>query len=67
MGIVAMKFGGTSVADADKIRLAARRAIRTQKAGHQVVMIVSAMGKTTDHLVDLAAQISDRPPEREPP
>ena len=65
MGIVAMKFGGTSVADADKIRLAARRAIRTQKAGHQVVMIVSAMGKTTDHLVGLAAQISARPPERE--
>ena len=65
MGIVAMKFGGTSVADADKIRLAARRAIRTQKAGQQVVMIVSAMGKTTDHLVDLAAQISARPPERE--
>ncbi len=53
MGVVVMKFGGTSVADADKIRAAARRAIRTQKAGHRVVMVVSAMGKTTDHLVGL--------------
>ena len=41
-----MKFGGSSVADADKIRAAARRAIRTQKAGHKVVMVVSAMGET---------------------
>ena len=60
-----MKFGGTSVADAEKIRAAARRAIRTQKAGHRVVMVVSAMGKTTDHLVDLADQLSSDPPKRE--
>lgn len=52
-----MKFGGTSVADADKIRAAARRAVRTQKKGHQVVMVVSAMDKTTDALVDLAEQV----------
>jgi len=52
-----MKFGGTSVADADKIRIAARRAIRTQKQGHQVVMVVSAMGKTTDRLEELAGQV----------
>ncbi|HUU21289.1 MAG TPA: aspartate kinase, partial [Phycisphaerae bacterium] len=65
MSIVVMKFGGTSVADADKIRAAARRAIRTQKKGHQVVMVVSAMGKTTDQLVDLARQISHDPPKRE--
>ncbi len=60
-----MKFGGTSVADVSKIRAAARRAIRTQKAGHRVVMVVSAMGKTTDHLVDLADQLSSDPPKRE--
>jgi aspartate kinase len=60
-----MKFGGTSVADADKIRAAARRAVKTQKAGHQVVMVVSAMGKSTDRLEDLARQISADPPKRE--
>jgi len=60
-----MKFGGTSVADAEHIRTAARRAIRTQKAGHQVAVVVSAMGKTTDHLVDLARQISAIPSKRE--
>jgi aspartate kinase len=60
-----MKFGGTSVADADRIRAAARRAIRTQKAGHQVVIVVSAMGKETDRLLGLAGQISTDPPKRE--
>jgi aspartate kinase len=60
-----MKFGGSSVADADRIRAAASRAIATQKGGHQVVMVVSAMGDTTDHLVDLAHQISADPPKRE--
>ncbi len=52
-----MKFGGTSVASAEKIREAAKRAIRTHKQGHQVVMVVSAMGKSTDALVDLADQV----------
>ena len=65
MGIVVMKFGGTSVADAEKIRAAAKRAIRTQKAGHQVVMVVSAMGKETDRLEDLARRISPHPAKRE--
>ncbi len=60
-----MKFGGTSVADADKIRDAARRAIRTQSSGHQVAMVVSAMGKSTDMLVDLADQLCKDPPKRE--
>ncbi len=60
-----MKFGGTSVADADRIRAAAQRAIETQNAGHQVVMVVSAMGKSTDQLVSLAAQITDNPSKRE--
>jgi len=65
MSIVVMKFGGTSVADADRIRAAARRAIRTRRAGHQVILVVSAMGQTTDDLVALAAQISANPPKRE--
>ena len=65
MGIVVMKFGGSSVADADKIRAAARRAIATRKAGNQVVMVVSAMGDSTDNLVDLAKQITQDPPKRE--
>jgi len=60
-----MKFGGTSVADAEKIRAAARRAIRAQKQGHKVVMVVSAMGKSTDQLEALARQISPRPSKRE--
>ncbi len=57
MSIVVMKFGGTSLADAEKIRNAARRALRTKKQGHQVVMVVSAMGKSTDNLEDLASQV----------
>jgi len=65
MSIVVMKFGGTSLADAEKIRAAARRAIRTQKAGNQVVMVVSAMGDQTDRLAALARQVSAEPPKRE--
>ncbi|MFW6061408.1 MAG: aspartate kinase [Planctomycetota bacterium] len=65
MSTVVMKFGGTSVADADKIRAAARRAVETQNLGHQVVMVVSAMGKTTDHLEGLASEITSSPPKRE--
>ncbi len=65
MSVVVMKFGGTSLADAEKIRAAAKRAVRAQKQGHQVAMVVSAMGKTTDHLVNLAEQISTDPPKRE--
>ena len=65
MSIVVMKFGGSSVADADKIRAAASRAIATRKSGHQVVMVVSAMGDSTDDLVDLARQITADPPKRE--
>lgn len=65
MSIIVQKFGGTSVADGDKIRAAARKAIRACQQGHQVVMVVSAMGKNTDALIDLARQIHDRPPARE--
>ena len=65
MSIVVMKFGGTSVADTAKIRQAARRAFRTQRAGHSVVLVVSAMGNTTDRLVELAHEITAAPPKRE--
>ncbi|HEY2881736.1 MAG TPA: aspartate kinase [Pirellulales bacterium] len=65
MPIVVQKFGGTSVADSQKILAAARKAIRTQQQGNQVVMVVSAMGHQTDHLVDLASQITDKPNARE--
>ena len=65
MPTIVQKFGGTSVATTDKIKAAARKAIRAQKEGNQVVMVVSAMGKNTDTLVSLAAEISERPPARE--
>ncbi|MGC6443565.1 MAG: aspartate kinase [Rubripirellula sp.] len=65
MSLIVQKFGGTSVADVEKIRAAARKAIRAQQAGHRVVMVVSAMGKNTDGLLDLASQVSDTPPARE--
>ena len=65
MSIVVQKFGGTSVADTDKIKAAARKAIRAQREGNQVVMAVSAMGRNTDALVSLANEISERPPARE--
>jgi aspartate kinase len=65
MAIIVQKFGGTSVADSMKILAAARKAIRAQMDGNQVVMVVSAMGKNTDVLVDLAKQITDEPPARE--
>ena len=65
MSLVVQKFGGTSVADSHKILGAARKAIRAQQQGHQVVMVVSAMGKQTDTLVELAGKIHPRPPARE--
>ena len=65
MSIVVMKFGGTSLADADKIRAAARRAIRARRQGHKVAVVVSAMGDTTDRLEGLAAQVHPHPPRRE--
>jgi aspartate kinase len=65
MSLIVQKFGGTSVANAEKIRVAARRAIRAQQNGNQVVMVVSAMGHQTDVLVDLAKQITDDPSGRE--
>ncbi len=65
MSLIVQKFGGTSVADVEKIRAAARKAIRAQRQGHQVVMVVSAMGKNTDRLLELAGDVCDDPPARE--
>ena len=65
MGLIVQKYGGSSVADAQKIRGVARRVIRTAKAGHGVVVVVSAMGKTTDGLIRLAQKVTATPPERE--
>ena len=65
MSIIVQKFGGTSVADARRIHLAARRAVRAKLRGHQVALVVSAMGKTTDKLVELARQVAKRPSRRE--
>ena len=65
VAIVVQKFGGTSVASAVKIQAAARRAIDQHERGHQVIVVVSAMGHTTDELIDLAKQVTPRPPARE--
>ncbi len=65
MPLIVQKFGGSSVADTQKILAAARKAIRAQQEGNQVVTVVSAMGDSTDDLIDLAKQISDSPPARE--
>ncbi|HBE71726.1 MAG TPA: aspartate kinase [Planctomycetaceae bacterium] len=65
MPLVVQKFGGTSVADSEKILSAARKAIRAQQEGNQVVMVVSAMGHNTDQLIDLAGQVNETPPARE--
>lgn len=64
-GIVVQKYGGSSVADADKIKLVAQRIARTKAAGKKVVVVVSAMGKTTNQLIDKAKSISASPSRRE--
>ncbi len=65
MGIVVQKYGGSSVADAVSIKRVAQRIVATKKAGHDVVVVVSAMGDTTDELIDLANHVSPLPPGRE--
>ena len=64
-GTVVMKFGGTSVADPDKIKTVARRLVAAREGGNRVVGVLSAMGHTTDELLDLARQVSERPHPRE--
>ena len=63
--LIVQKYGGTSVGDADRIRNVAKRVLETQKAGHQVVVVVSAMSGETNRLVDLANKISREPDGRE--
>jgi aspartate kinase len=65
VGIVVQKYGGSSVADATGIKRVAQRIVNTRKAGHEVVVVVSAMGDTTDELRDLAEQVTPLPPPRE--
>lgn len=65
MALIVQKYGGSSVADAERIRNVARRIAATYDAGNQVVVVVSAMGKTTDGLIELAGQLNDNPRERE--
>src|ERR1700749_1464035 len=62
---VVMKFGGTSVADAERIKRAARRIVEKREAGHRVVAVLSARGKTTDELIVMADEVSDAPDPRE--
>jgi aspartate kinase len=65
VALVVQKYGGSSVANADGIKRVAQRIVVTRKAGHSVVVVVSAMGDTTDELHDLAKQVSPLPPARE--
>ena len=65
MALVVQKYGGSSVADADSIKRVAQRIVATKRDGHDVAVVVSAMGDTTDELIDLAKQVSPLPPARE--
>jgi len=65
MGVIVQKYGGSSVGDAEKIRNVARRIAQAKDGGNQVVVVVSAMGDTTDELIELAYQISEKPDKRE--
>ncbi len=65
MSLIVQKFGGTSVADIEKIKRVAQRVTRTYEQGNDVVVVISALGDTTDRLIKLAKEICERPPERE--
>ncbi|WP_370890918.1 aspartate kinase [Janibacter sp. GXQ6167] len=65
MSLVVQKYGGSSLADAESIKRVASRIVETKKAGHDVVVVVSAMGDSTDELLDLAHEVSPMPPARE--
>ena len=65
MSLVVQKYGGSSVADAERIRRVAERIVETKRQGNDVVVVVSAMGDTTDELLDLARQVAPSPPPRE--
>jgi aspartate kinase len=63
--VIVQKYGGTSVADVDRIKNVAKRVLRARREGYDVVVVVSALGDTTDNLIGLALQITDSPAERE--
>lgn len=65
MALIVQKYGGSSVADASSIKRVAKRVAEAKRAGHDVVVVVSAMGDTTDELIDLAQQVTPLPPQRE--
>ena len=65
MAVIVQKYGGSSVADVDKLRRVAERVMRTRVQGHEVVVVVSAMGDTTDELLSMAKQVSPNPDRRE--
>ena len=65
MGRIVQKYGGSSVADAESIKRVARRIARTRAEGHDVIIVISAMGDTTDELMDLALKVSPQPKSRE--
>ena len=65
MALIVQKYGGTSVGSAERIQAVAQRVVKTVKAGNDLVVIVSAMGKTTNTLVALAHQLSSQPSRRE--
>ncbi|MFT3716277.1 MAG: aspartate kinase [Gordonia sp. (in: high G+C Gram-positive bacteria)] len=65
MALVVQKYGGSSVSDAERIRRVAERIVETKRQGNDVVVVASAMGDTTDELLDLAEQVNPNPPQRE--
>ena len=65
MALIVQKYGGSSVADAERVKNVARRVARRRDKGDQVVVVVSAMGKTTDNLISLAEEVMEHPTERE--
>lgn len=65
MALIVQKYGGSSVSDAESVKRVARRIVETKQAGNDVIVVVSAMGDTTDELIDLAEQVSPNPPGRE--
>ena len=65
MALIVQKYGGSSLESAERIRAVAERVVATKQAGNDVVVVCSAMGDTTDELLDLAAQVNPNPPARE--
>src|SRR4051812_26558348 len=65
MSLIVQKYGGTSVGSPERIRAVAQRIADTYRQGHQLVIVVSAMGQATDDLIDLAYQVAKNPPHRE--